>query len=327
MRAVEISRYGGPEVLEVVDVDPPSPGAGQVLIDVEVAGINYIDTYQRSGTGHYRGQLPARLGVEGAGIVRKVGDGSGDILPSVGTPVAWKAGPGSYAEQVVVDAGEVVPLPEGVPTDIGAAVMLQGLTAHYLCVSTYPVAPGDVALVHAAAGGVGLLLTQMVRMRGGHVIGTVSSDAKASLSREAGADLVVRYDREDVVSAVREFTGGAGVAVAYDGVGQATFDASLASLRRRGFLVLYGAASGQVPPVDLQRLNLAGSAYVTRPTLGDYTSSREELMERCHDLFAWVRDGRLKVRVGAEYPLAAVGEAHRDLQGRRTVGKLLLRVS
>jgi NADPH2:quinone reductase len=236
--------------------------------------------------------------------------------------VAWSGAPGSYAELVVVPAGAAVPVPAEVGLQTAAAVMLQGLTAHYLCHSTYPVAEHDPVVVHAAAGGVGLLLTQLVRMRGGTVIATTSTAAKAELARQAGASHLASY--EDFGEVVKGVTGGAGAAVVYDGVGQATFDASLAALRKRGCLVLYGAASGPVPPFDLQRLNTGGSLYVTRPTLGDYVSTREELLGRADDLFGWVAAGRLTVRIGGTYPLQGAATAHADLQARRTTGKLLL---
>lgn len=320
MRAVQVSQYGGPEVLELVDLDAPQPGPGQVRVEVAASGVNFMDIYQR--TGRYPVPTPFRLGNEGAGRVTQVGAGVDTLR--VGDRVAWKAAQGSYAEQVLVAASEAVPVPEAVDDDTAAALMLQGLTAHYLATSTFPVGPGNTALVHAAAGGVGLLLTQLVKIRGGRVIATVSSEAKEELAREAGADHVVRYDRTDFTVAARELTGGRGVDVVYDGVGQATFDASLASLRPRGYLVVYGAASGNVAPFDLQRLNSGGSLFVTRPTLMHYTATREELLGRTDELFGLVTTGRLQVRISARYPLADVRAAHEDLAGRRTVGKLLL---
>ncbi|MHB8293949.1 MAG: quinone oxidoreductase family protein [Acidimicrobiales bacterium] len=322
MRAVRVDSYGGPEVLEVVDVDPPRLGENQVLVEVAAAGVNFMDTYQREGVGGYSPPLPFLLGAEGAGRVSGVGSGVTGF--SIGDRVAWKSARGSYAEQVLASSAELVQVPEGVPDEWAAAVLLQGMTAHYLVTSTYPVRAGDTVLVHAAAGGVGLLLTQMVKLMGGRVIGTVSTAEKEALARSAGADHVVRYDKADVAEAVRELTGGEGVAAVYDGVGRSTFDASLASLRPRGYLVLYGASSGQVPPFDLQRLNSGGSLFVTRPSLGHYTASREELMERARYVLGWVADGRLVVHVGGRYPLEEVRRAHQDLEARRTTGKLLL---
>lgn len=320
MRAIRVNRYGGPEVLEPADVDAPTPGPGQVLVDVAASGVNYVDTYQRSGI--YRLPLPFVPGVEGAGRVAAVGDGVTGLR--VGDHVGWLAAPGSYAEQVIVDAEKAISVPEGVSDELAAAVLLQGLTAHYLSTSTYPVQAGDAALVHAAAGGVGLLLTQMVKQRGGRVIATVSTEDKEALARGAGADEVIRYDRVDFAPEVRRLSGGEGVAVAYDGVGQATFDGSLASLRPRGMLVLYGAASGQVPPFDPQRLMTGGSLFLTRPTLGNYTATRGELLARARDVFGWIAAGRLNVRIGGRYRLDDARRAHEDLQGRRTTGKLLL---
>ena len=320
MRAIRVESYGGPEVLQVGDLGPPHPGPDQVLVDVAASGVNYVDTYQRSGT--YQIPLPFVPGAEGAGTVVAVGPGVTDL--QVGDRVCWAAAPGSYAEQVLVPADRAIPVPEGVAVEVAAAVLLQGLTAHYLCTSTYPVQPGDTALVHAAAGGVGLLLTQMVgRMRGGRVIATVSSDEKGALAQAAGADDVIRYDETEFAPAVRRLTDDEGVPVVYDGVGRTTFDGSLASLRRRGLLVLYGAASGPVPPLDPLRL-MAGSFFLTRPTLAHYTAKRDELLSRARDVFDWVAAGRLNVRIGGRYALSDARQAHEDLQGRRTTGKLLL---
>ena len=321
MRAVIGSRHGGPEVLQIGEVAPPEPGPGQVLVDVAAAGVNYMDIYQREGRPPYASAaLPYVAGVEGAGTVAAVGPEVSDF--AVGDRVAWTQGPGSYAEQVAVPAARAVPVPEGMGLSVAAAVMLQGMTAHYLCHSTYPVAQGDPVVVHAAAGGVGLLLTQMVAMRGGVSIATTSTPDKAVLAEQAGADYVTDYD--DFAGVAREVTGGGGVAAVYDGVGQATFEAGLSALRARGYMVLYGAASGPVPPFDLQRLNPAGSLFVTRPTLAHYVASREELLWRAGDLFRWVTEGRLSVRVGGRYPLEAAAQAHTDLASRGTTGKLLL---
>jgi NADPH2:quinone reductase len=318
MRAVQVSRTGGPDVLELVDLPEPEPGPGQVLVDVAAAGVNFIDTYQRSGT--YPLPLPFGLGSEGSGRVRALGAGVRQI--DVGDRVAWQGVPGSYAEQVVVPAEVCLPVPDSVPDDVAAALPLQGLTAHYLCHSTYAVRPGDVVLLHAGAGGVGLLLTQLVKARGGEVIATVGTPEKAELSRGAGADHVIRYD--EVEATVREVTGGQGVPVVYDGVGKDTFDSSLASLRRRGTLVLYGASSGPVPPVDPQRLNSGGSLFLTRPTLGHYVATPDELRWRAGDVFGAVTAGTLSVRVGATFPLDQARAAHEALEGRRTTGKVLL---
>ncbi|MBW4720925.1 quinone oxidoreductase family protein [Saccharothrix obliqua] len=319
-KAVVVHATGGPEVLRFDDVEPRTPGAGELVVDVAAAGVNYIDTYHREG--RYPLPLPFGIGLEGTGRVAAVGpDVSGF---AVGDRVAWAAAQGSYAEQVVVRAEVAVRVPDGVDDDTAGALMLQGLTAHYLVSSTYPVREGDTVLVHAAAGGVGLLLVQLAKARGARVIGTVSTDAKEALAREAGADEVIRYDRVDFAPVVRELTGGEGVAAAYDGVGAATFDGSLDSLRPRGFLVLFGASSGAVAPVDPLRLNKAGSVYLTRPSLVAYTATRAELEQRARELFAAVESGALAVRVGGRYPLAEARRAHEDLEGRRTTGKLLL---
>lgn len=318
MRAVLVSRTGGPEVLTVTDQPDPSPGPGQVLVAVEAAGVNFIDTYRRSGV--YPSPLPAVPGSEGAGRVLGLGEGVEGF--SVGDLVAWKEGPGSYAEQVLVPAAELVPVPDGVDAATAASVLLQGLTAHYLCTDTFPVGADTWALLHAGAGGTGLLLTQMVKLRGGRVLTTTSSEEKAALSRAAGADRVVRY--AEATDAARELTGGRGVDVVYDSVGRDTFDASLQALRPRGLMVLFGGSSGQVPPFDVQRLNTGGSLYLTRPTLASYTRDRAELLARTDELFGWVRDGRLDVRTGHTFPLSEARRAHEELEGRRTTGKVLL---
>ncbi|MEZ0164561.1 quinone oxidoreductase [Kineococcus sp. LSe6-4] len=318
MRAVQVERTGGPEVLTVVDVPPPVPGPGEVLVDVVAAGVNYIDTYRRSGV--YPLDLPAVLGSEGAGRVAALGPGVEGIAP--GQTVAWKEAPGSYAERVLVPAAEVVPVPDGVDARTAAAVLLQGLTAHYLATDTYPAGPGTWALVHAGAGGVGLLLTRILKLKGAHVLTTVSTPAKAELSRAAGAEEVVGY--AEAAGRARELTGGRGVDVVYDGVGADTFEAGLTALRPRGLMALFGGSSGQVPPFDVQRLNALGSLFLTRPSLGAYTRTRAELLSRAGELFGWIAAGELDVRVGGTYPLAQARRAHEDLQGRRTTGKLLL---
>lgn len=327
MRAIQVTTAGSPDVLELVELPDPVPGRGEVLVRVAAAGVNFIDTYRRGGV--YPMPFPHVVGSEGSGVVEALGEGVDDV--AVGDHVAWSDAPRSYAELVVVPAARTLPVPADVPLDVAAALPLQGMTAHYLACSTYPVRPGDVALVHAGAGGVGLLLTQLVVARGGRVVSTVSTPEKAELSRAAGAEHVVRYDELDDLATqlpalVREATGGDGVSVVYDGVGRSTFDASLASLRRRGMLVLFGGASGQVPPFDLQRLNSGGSLYVTRPTLADYVATREELVDRADDLFRRVEDGTLDVRIGARFPLAEAAAAHRALEGRETTGKVLLEV-
>ena len=322
MRVVVAERQGGPEVLSVAERPAPELGPGEVLVRVAAAGVNYADIYQREGVAGYQREAPFILGVEGAGTVAAVGEGSALNGLGVGDRVAWASAGGSYAEQVVVPASRAVPVPAGVSLDVAAAVILQGMTAHYLVTSTYPVRDGDVAVVHAAAGGVGPLLTQLVKRRGGIVVATTSGGKKGDLARAAGADYVSGYD--DFRGAVDQATGGLGAHVVYDGVGQDTFDDSLAALRPRGMMVLYGAASGQVPPFDLQRLNREGSLFATRPTLGHYTASIEELRWRAGEIFELVGSGELQVRIGGTYPLADAARAQEDLAARRTTGKLLL---
>ncbi|UJW29030.1 quinone oxidoreductase [Saccharothrix sp. AJ9571] len=318
--AVRIQRTGGPEVLEFTEIDPGGPGPGELLVEVAAAGVNYIDTYQRGGL--YQVELPLVLGLEGAGRVTAVGEGVSGF--STGDRVAWQGVSGSYAGQARVPAAAAVRVPGEVGDDIAAATLLQGITAHYLVSSTYPVQEGDSVLVHAAAGGVGLLLTQLAKAKGARVIGTVSTEEKEQLAREAGADEVIRYDQVDFAEATRKLTDGEGVAAVYDGVGKSTVDGSMASVRRRGMLVLFGNASGAVPPVDPLRLNAAGSIFMTRPKAGDYTATREELDWRAEELFGAVAEGSLKIRIGGRYPLADARQAHEDLQGRKTTGKLLL---
>lgn len=318
MRAVLVQRNGGPDVLMPTEVEPPEPGAGQILVDVAAAGVNYIDTYHREG--RYPLPTPFVLGLEGAGTVRAVGEGVDDI--AVGDRVAWKHGLGSYAEQVAIPAEEAIPVPDGVDLDLAAAVVLQGLTAHYLATSTYAVQPDDWVVVHAAAGGVGALLTQIVKLRGGNVLATVSSREKAEVARAAGADEISSYD--DFAERARELTGGIGVPCVYDGVGRTTFDSSLDALRIRGMMALFGASSGPVPPVDPQVLNSKGSLFLTRPTLAHYTRDRAELMGRTTEIMDWIAAGKLTVRIGHRYALEDARQAHEDLQGRRTIGKLLL---
>ncbi|EWM11037.1 quinone oxidoreductase [Kutzneria sp. 744] len=320
MRAVVVESFGGPEVLKAAEVADPTPGAGELLVKVAAAGVNYIDTYQR--TGAYPMPTPFVPGLEGAGEVVAVGDGASRF--KVGDRVAWGATIGSYAELTRVHEDGAVAVPDGVESDVAAGAMLQGMTAHYLTRSTYPVQSGDTVLVHAAAGGMGLLLTQSIKALGGRVIGTVSTAEKEKLAREAGADEIIRYTETEIAPEVRRLTDGQGVAVVYDGVGKDTFDASLESLRVRGTLALFGAASGPVPPFDLQRLNAAGSLFVTRPTLAHHVLTREELDWRSGEVFAAIQSGRLTIRIGGRYPLAEAARSHDDLQGRRTTGKLLL---
>ena len=321
MRAVVVNRTGGPEVLELEERPEPSPGPGDLVVDVDAAGVNFIDVYQREG--RYPMPLPYVAGSEGAGVVREVGPEVQDVAP--GDRVAWAMVAGSgYTTTAVVPADRAVPVPEGVSTEQAAAVLLQGMTAHFLCRTTYPVQPGDDVVVHAAAGGVGLLLTQLVTRLGGRVLATVSTAEKEALARAAGAAEVVRYDTEDVAERVRGLTGGRGAAVVYDGVGASTFGASLDCLAPRGMLVLFGASSGAVPPFDPMTLAGKGSLFLTRPSLGHYVADRAELLERAGDVLARVRDGGLDVRVGARYPLQDARRAHEDLAGRRTTGKSLL---
>jgi NADPH2:quinone reductase len=320
MRAIVVRQHGRPEVLQIAEMPDPRPGPGQLLVEVAAAGVNFMDIYQRQGNPPYASDLPYVPGAEGAGTVAGVGPDVQGFAD--GDRVAWTGVPGSYAERVVLPAGSAVPVPDGLDLQVAAAVMLQGLTAHYLSNSTYPVAGGDHVVVHAAAGGVGLLLTQMVKMRGGIVIGTASTTAKAAAAQEAGADHLAGYD--DFAAVTRQVTDDAGAAAVYDGVGLTTFDDSLSALRPRGYMVLYGAASGPVPAFELQRLAAGGSLYITRPTLGSYLASRDELLGRTADLFSWIGQGRLSVRVGGTYPLGDAGRAHEDLGGRRTTGKLIL---
>jgi NADPH:quinone reductase len=318
--AIQVRATGGPEVLELEQVEAPEPGPGDLLVSVAAAGVNYIDVYQRSGL--YPMTPPFTPGAEGAGTVVAVGS---DVTGfAEGDHVAWASAPSSYAQLVKVPATAAFRVPEGVDDEIAAAAMLQGLTAHYLVTSTYAVKPGDTVLVHAAAGGVGLLLVQLAKFRGGKVIGTVSTPEKEALAREAGADEVIRYTETDFAQAVAGITGGVGVAAVYDGVGKTTFDGSLSSLARRGVLALFGASSGPVPPVDPQRLNAAGSVFLTRPTLVHHIATPEEYQWRCDELFAAIAAGRVSVRVGGRYPLVNARRAHEDLEARRTTGKLLL---
>jgi NADPH2:quinone reductase len=320
MRAVVVSEPGGLEVLTVEQRPVPEPAAGELLVEVAASGVNFIDVYRREGV--YQVATPFVLGSECAGRVAAVGPGVEDV--SVGEVVATASGIGTHATFAIVAAKDAVAVPAGVAADVAAAAMLQGITAHYLVNSTYPLGAGETALVHAAAGGVGQLLVQLAKSRGARVIATVGSAAKVAIARGAGADEVIRYDEvDDLAGAVRELLPD-GVHVAYDGVGKATFEASLASLRPRGMLVLFGAASGQVPPFDLQRLNPMGSLFVTRPTIAHYTATREELLHRAGDVLGAITDGTLRIDVGGRYALDDAAQAYRDLEGRRTSGKLLI---
>lgn len=320
MRAIRVATTGGPEVMELADIEQPRPRPRDLLVEVAASGVNFIDTYQRSGL--YQMSLPFTPGSEGAGTVIEVGSEVTEF--AAGDRVAWAMAPGSYAQRATVGVDNAVRVPDEVDDRTAAATLLQGMTAHYLVASTHPVKTGDTALVHAAAGGMGLLLTQLIKSRGGRVIGTVSTADKEQLAREAGADEIIRYTEVDIAAEIRRLTSGEGVDVVYDGVGRTTFDASLASLRPRGTLALFGAASGPVPALDPQRLNSAGSVFLTRPSLGHHIRSRQELDWRADEIFDAVARGAVTIRIGGTYPLADARQAHEDLESRRTTGKLLL---
>jgi NADPH2:quinone reductase len=320
MHAIRIHSTGGPDALVRDEVPRPEPRPDEALVRLEAVGLNFIDVYQRSGV--YPVPLPATLGQEGAGTVEAVGDAVRGLRP--GDRVAYTGVLGAYAEYAAVPAARLVRLPDGVTARQAAAAMLQGLTAHYLATSTYPLEPGDWCLVHAAAGGVGLLLVQMARLLGARVIGTTSSAEKAALARAAGAEEVVLYTEQDFVAETRRITGGAGVQVVYDSVGRTTFERGLGAIAPRGMMVLFGASSGPVAPFDPQLLNRAGSLFLTRPTLGDYTATREELEARCEELFGWITSGAVTLRTEHEFPLAEAARAHAELEARRTTGKVLL---
>jgi len=319
MKAIRVHQVGGPEVLSYEDAPAPTPGPGQALVKVEAAGLNFIDCYFRSGL--YKVPLPFIPGNEGAGTVTAVAPGV--TVVKVGDRVSYAPAIGSYAEYQAVAADRLVPVPAGVDSQTAAAVTLQGMTAHYLATSTYPLKPGDTALIHAAAGGVGQLLVQVAKMRGARVFGTVSTKEKAVLAREAGADEVILYTEQDFEAEVMRLTGGKGVNVVYDSVAKTTFDQSLNCLGLRGTLALFGQSSGPVPPVDLLRL-AKNALFLTRPGLGQYTATREDLLRRAADVFGWVQSGKLKVRVSRTLPLQDAAEAHRLLEGRKTTGKVLL---
>lgn len=320
MKAIQVTKHGGPEVLSYTDVPKPAPGPLEALVKIDATGVNFIDIYFR--TGLYKADPPFILGQEGAGVVEEVGAQVTSVKP--GDRVAYTGIRGTYAEYHAVAADKLVKVPAGVDTKLAAALMLQGMTVHYLTHSTYALKPGDTCLIHAAAGGVGLLAVQIAKMRGATVIGTCSTEEKAANVRAAGADHVILYSKEDFVARVKEITGGKGVEVAYDGVGQSTWEGSLNCLKPRGMLVCFGNASGPVPPIDPLRLSAGGSLFLTRPTLAHYIVTREELEWRASDLLNWVRDGKLDVRIGQEYPLAEAAQAQIDLAGRKTSGKLIL---
>lgn len=320
MRAVRIHEVGGPDVLKVDDLEDAAPGAGQIRVRVEAAGVNFIDTYHRSGA--YPLDLPAAVGVEGGGVVDAIGDGVSTVSP--GDRVAYAMQPGAYAESQIVPAEGVVAVPAEIETQAAVAALLQGMTAHFLTHDTYPVQQGTRVLVHAAAGGVGHLLTQVCKLLGAQILATCGSREKADLVRGLGADEVVIYTEEDFTEAVERFTGGRGMDVVYDGVGKATFNDSLTCLRPRGMLVLDGQASGAVDPLDPQELNRLGSLFLTRPTLAHYIAERDELERRTRALFGWIRSGQLEVRIDRTFGLEEAPEAHRYLEARRTRGKVLL---
>ena len=320
MKAIRVHAPGGPEALRYEDVAQPSPAAGQVVVKVEAAGVNYIDVYQRNGL--YKVATPFTLGQEAAGVVSAVGAGVTD--PKVGDRVVYASILGAYAEYAVVPADRVVVLPEGVTTRQAAAVMVQGMTAHYLACTTYPLKTGDTCLVHAAAGGVGLLLCQVASRRGARVIGTVSTREKATLAREAGARDVILYTEQDFETEVKRLTNGKGVDVVYDSVGKTTFDMGLNCLTRRGMMVLYGQSSGPIGSFDPQVLMQKGSLFLTRPTIAHYIATRAELVTRAGEVLSWLKSGTLKVRIEHEFSLAEAAEAHRALEARKTTGKLLL---
>lgn len=320
MHAVTMQATGGPEVLEWTEVDDPAPGADEVVVDLAAAGLNYIDTYERGGL--YPVKLPYTPGREGAGTVSAVGANVSGL--AVGDRVAWSGNVGSYAEKVRVGGAVAVPVPSGVGLDVAAAVMLQGMTAHFLACDTFPLEPGNKCLVHAGAGGVGLLLIQIAKLRGAEVFTTVGSRDKAELVTKAGADHVIFYREEDFGDRVEAIAGKKALDVVYDGVGKDTFDRSLELLRRRGLMATFGNASGPVDPVLPLRLSQLGSLFLTRPTLGDYNQTRADLDRRSGDLFRWIAEGKLDVRIGARVPLAQAAEAHRMLQSRGTTGKVLL---
>jgi NADPH:quinone reductase len=320
MKAVRVHKYGGPEVLTLEEIPVPEPKAGEACVKIEAIGVNYIDVYQR--TGLYPLQTPFTLGTEGAGIVDAVGPNVTEV--EKGERVGYAMIPGSYAEYAIVPAARLVPIPPNIDARSAAALMTQGMTAHYLTHSTYPLKKGETALLHAAAGGVGLLVIQIAKQLGATVIGTVSTEAKAKLAKEMGADHLILYTQSDFLAEVKKLTDGRGANVVYDSVGQTTFDKSLDCLRPRGYLVLFGQSSGPVPPFDPGKLAAKGSLFLTRPSLPHYTLERSELLQRANDVFNWTAKGKLKVRIDKTFPLAEAAEAHRQLEGRKTTGKVIL---
>jgi len=320
MKAVRVHKYGGPEVLTPEEIPVPEPKVGEARVKIEAAGVNYIDIYQR--TGLYPMKTPFTLGTEGAGIVDAVGPDVTEVKK--GDRVGYAMIPGSYAEYAIVAAARLVPIPSNIEARVAAALMLQGMTAHYLTHNTYPLKKGDTALIHAAAGGVGLLLIQIAKQLGAKVIGTVSTEAKAKLAKEAGADHVILYTQTDFLAEVKKLTDGRGLEVVYDSVGQTTFDKSLECLKPRGYMVLFGQSSGPVAPFDPARLAARGSLFLTRPSLAHYSLDRAELLQRASDIFNWAAAGTLKVRIDKSFPMAEAAEAHRQLEGRKTTGKVIL---
>lgn len=320
MRAIRVHATGGAEVLRLEEVPEPAPGPGQVLVEIKAIGVNFVEIYQR--TGQYQVPVPHTPGNEAAGVVVAVGEGVATVRP--GDRVVSMAFAGAYAERALAAAERVIPIPDGLSFRDAAALLLQGITAHYLAISTFPLSSGDRCLVHAAAGGTGRLLCQIARRRGAWIIGTASTAEKAAVAREAGAHEVILYSEEDFAAATRRLTAGAGVRVVYDSVGRTTFDRSLDCLAPRGMMVLYGQSSGPVPPFDPQVLNRKGSLYLTRPSVSHYIATRDELLGRANDLLGWALDGSIRVRVDRELPLPQAAEAHRALEGRRTAGKVVL---
>lgn len=322
MKAIRITAHGGPDVLRVSDTEVPKPGPGQALVRIHVAGVNFIDVYHR--TGLYPMNLPFTPGMEAAGVVHSVGEGVTEV--KAGLRVAYAMQIGAYAEYALVPAWTLAPLPDSVEFETGAAVMLQGMTAHYLTHSTFPLGPEHRVLIHAAAGGVGLLFVQMAKRRGATVYATVGTDEKATLAKEAGADHAIVYTRTDFAEEIKRLTDGKGVHAVYDSVGKSTFDKSLSCLSPRGYLVLFGQSSGPVPPVDLQILSRGGSLFTTRPTLGHYVQDRSELLGRTNDLFQWIASGALQVRIDSTHALADASQAHARLESRKSAGKILLKM-
>ncbi|HEU4433224.1 MAG TPA: quinone oxidoreductase [Pyrinomonadaceae bacterium] len=321
MKAIQVAQTGGPEVLTVVDLPVPTPKPNEAVVKIEASGVNFIDVYFREG--RYPSPLPFINGQEGAGVVTEIGSDVEGL--QVGDRVAYTSALGSYAEYAAVPASRLVKIPEALSFEQAAAAMLQGMTAHYLVFSTYKLQQGETALVHAAAGGVGLLLVQMAKKIGARVIGAAGTEEKAQVARDAGADEVIVYTQRDFETETRRLTNDRGVDVVYDGVGKATFEKDLNVMRPRGYVVLFGGASGAVPPFDLIKLSQKGSLYVTRPTLGHYTATREELEWRANDVLRMIVDGEVKLRIHKVYPLTEAAQAHRDLEGRNTTGKLLLK--